>query len=277
MKKSGCCYCDNKIDGFGVLAFRTELSQIIVFKDQSHEGRMIVAYDKGHVAELKDLEENELNAFMKDVTDIAKCIQKVFNPDRIDYGTFSDELGHLHVHLVPKYKGGFEWNVPYQMNTGNYVSVQECEKIGIQIKKEYDRILLDRKINERIAFVKNQPLESLPTGKYVIDDDSYYMVQEYMSKDEENCKLEAHKKYVDVQMIVSGKEIIKTCALDGLKEKTPYNDEKDVAFYFSNANLKENHLMDGDYMILYPEDAHMPGMKDDISSTVRKVVIKVRI
>ena len=139
MKKDGCPYCQQGefLAKFGYLAFETETSEVIVFKDQSHPGRAIVAYKKDHVAEIQDLSDEERNAFMKDVSDVAKAIQKAYNPDRINYGAYGDTLGHLHFHIVPKYKDEFEWGGTFQMNTGNLVDEAKCEEVAKQIKKYY--------------------------------------------------------------------------------------------------------------------------------------------
>ena len=139
MKKDNCPYCQQGefLAKFGYLAFETETSEVIVFKDQSHPGRAIVAYKKDHVAEIQDLSDEERNAFMKDVSDVAKAIQKAYNPDRINYGAYGDTLGHLHFHIVPKYKNEFEWGGTFQMNTGNLVDEAKCEEVAKQIKKYY--------------------------------------------------------------------------------------------------------------------------------------------
>ena len=139
MKKDGCPYCQKGefLEKFGRLAFETETSEVIVFKDQHHKGRAIVAYKKDHVAEIQDLNDQERNAFMKDVSDAAKAIQKAYNPDRINYGAYGDTLGHLHIHLVPKYKDGFEWGGTFVMNTNEYASDEEINKVVEDLKKNY--------------------------------------------------------------------------------------------------------------------------------------------
>ncbi len=141
MKVETCPYCSRgeALSKFGYLAFKTEYSLVIVFKDQSHKGRMIVAYRKDHVAELTDLSEEERNHFMDDVCKVASAIRKAYNPDRINYGAYGDTLGHLHIHLVPKYKDGFEWNSTFAMNNGNLISDEECELIGKKIKENFDK------------------------------------------------------------------------------------------------------------------------------------------
>lgn len=140
MKKENCPYCNygEPFAKFGYLAFETETSEVIVFKDQTHKGRMIVAYKKDHVAEIKDLNENERNAFMKDVCDVANAIQKAYNPDRINYGAYGDTLGHLHIHLCPKYENEFEWGSTFTMNTGNLVSEEVCKEVAKKIIENYE-------------------------------------------------------------------------------------------------------------------------------------------
>lgn len=140
MKKENCpyCYYGEALAKFGYLAFETETSAVIVFKDQSHPGRMIVAYKDHHVAEIQDLNDEKRNAFMKDVSDVAKAIQKAYNPDRINYGAYGDTLGHLHIHLVPKYKDEFEWGGTFVMNTGNYASEEEILSVAKKIIENFE-------------------------------------------------------------------------------------------------------------------------------------------
>lgn len=143
MKRNDCSYCTKGelLSAFGYLAFETETSEVIVFKEQSKPGRMIVAYKKDHVAEIKDLPVEERNAFIQDVCDVAQCIENIYHPDRINYGGYGDVLGHLHIHLVPKYIGGDEWGGTFTMNSHKHdISDEECKVIADKIKAEYDKL-----------------------------------------------------------------------------------------------------------------------------------------
>ena len=141
MKKDGCPYCHQGefLAKFGVLAFETETSEVIVFKDQTNKGRAIVAYKKDHVAEIKDLSDAERNAFMKDVADVAEAIDKAYHPYRINYGAFGDTLGHLHFHIVPKYEGGDCFGGMFVMNHGadSYASDAEIQEVIKNIKNNF--------------------------------------------------------------------------------------------------------------------------------------------
>lgn len=91
------------------------VSEVFLFKEQSHNGRCNVVY-KDHGAELHELSDEQRNAFMADVAKVAKAIQKVSNPVKINYGAYADKLSHLHMHLVPKYTDGFGFGGVFEMN-----------------------------------------------------------------------------------------------------------------------------------------------------------------
>ncbi len=140
---------------------------------------------------------------------------------------------------------------------------------------------LSRKINSAIEYVKNQKLNIIPVGKYTIDDDSYFTLQEYETKDESLCKFESHKQFVDVHLIINGEEKINVCSLDLLTIETPYDDNNDTIIWgsskFAKHKCAEVILNCGSYVVLYPDNAHMPAVKVNGASKIRKVVIKVKI
>ena len=49
---------------------------------------------------------------------VAKALHKAFHPDKINYGAYGDTGHHLHFHLVPKYRDGYEWGGVFAMNPG---------------------------------------------------------------------------------------------------------------------------------------------------------------
>ena len=119
MKDANCGYCmrDEHLDAFGIFICELKVSSLILFREQSHPGRCIVAY-KDHVSEIVDISAEERAAFMEDVNRAANAIHAAFHPDKVNYGAYGDTGCHLHVHLVPKYRDGFEWGGVFQMNPG---------------------------------------------------------------------------------------------------------------------------------------------------------------
>lgn len=127
-------------------------------------------------------------------------------------------------------------------------------------------------------FIKKAVKENLPVGKYEIDGKEVYAsVQEYNSKLDADAKNEGHRNYIDVQYVVSGKEIIEVCDINSIQIKTEYNAEKDVEFYFNAENPTTCVLAKGEYAILFPHDVHRPGLAINGEQVpVKKIVVKVR-
>jgi len=138
-------------------------------------------------------------------------------------------------------------------------------------------VTLEERVNSAIEFVSKIDLISLDIGKYKIDDYSYYMVQEYSTRDREYCKLESHKEYVDVQWIVSGQEEIDVVSLYGLNKSEDYDSERDVIFWEKPSRMQRVVLGKNSYVVLYPEDAHMPCISVNGCKLIKKVVIKIKI
>lgn len=122
------------LDKFGIFICDLEVSSLILFKEQSKPGRVIVAY-KDHVSEIVNISEEERNLFMADVTRAAKALHAAFKPNKVNYGAYGDTGCHLHMHLVPKYEGGDEWGGIFQMNPGKvYLTDAEYAEMIEKIK-----------------------------------------------------------------------------------------------------------------------------------------------
>ena len=137
MKDPKCGYCmgGEILAGFGIKICDLQVSQLILFKEQSHPGRVIVAY-KDHVSELVDISDEERDLFFADVARAAKALHAAFHPDKINYGAYGDGGCHLHFHLVPKYRDSFEWGTVFQMNPGQTYLTEEEYALMIQRIKD---------------------------------------------------------------------------------------------------------------------------------------------
>lgn len=136
---------------------------------------------------------------------------------------------------------------------------------------------MEKKLERALEIIEDLDWETIECGNYVVDDDIYYMVQEYETKYPHEAHYEAHQKYVDIQYIVKGIERMEFADAAKLQVDEAYNPDKDVEF------LKEPKVIDafiveaGDYRIFYPEDAHRPGLCVDKPSKVKKILAKIRI
>ena len=125
-----CLYCTNAFQNLMIEIGHLRVSRVFLFKEQTYHGRCLVAYD-GHVNDLNELNDQQRNDFMADVAQVTRAMQKAFNPEKINYGAYSDKLSHLHFHLAPKYVDGPDYGGVFQMNPGK-VYLSEAEYARIQ-------------------------------------------------------------------------------------------------------------------------------------------------
>jgi ATP adenylyltransferase len=133
---SECLYCQHLplLDELMIKIGDLEVSQLFLFKEQSHPGRCNVVYNK-HGVDFQQLSDEERNAFMSDVARVGKAIDKAFSPTKINYGAYADTISHLHVHIVPKYQGEFEFGGVFEMNPKKtYLSDEEYAETIEKIK-----------------------------------------------------------------------------------------------------------------------------------------------
>lgn len=131
INENTCFYCekDQRLDDLMIEVCKLSVSTVYLFREQTYKGRCVVAYN-GHVNELFELEEKELQLFMKDVTKAAAAIKKAFSVNKINYGAYSDKLPHLHFHVVPKYEDGNTWGETFEMNPQKtYLNDEEYRQI----------------------------------------------------------------------------------------------------------------------------------------------------
>ena len=134
---------------------------------------------------------------------------------------------------------------------------------------------LGHRFEKALKFIAQEDLMSLEIGRTDIEDDMlFYIVSEYRTKDIKLCKLEGHKKFIDIQYVFCGDEMIGYTPIDNHKTMEKYNSNFDVQFYTGDVSLL--HLNQGIFSIFYPDDLHMPGIKGN-SNTVKKIVFMVRI
>jgi len=135
-------------------------------------------------------------------------------------------------------------------------------------------VTLHPRFKAAFDFLKTTDLLALPEGRFEIDGSNLFaLTQGYQTKPVADGKLEAHRKYIDIQVVVSGEEYIGYAPLSGQAPVDPFNTEKDIGFYHGDANLIK--LIAGMFAIFYPTDAHLPCRQIQGPCAVKKIVIKV--
>jgi biofilm protein TabA len=134
------------------------------------------------------------------------------------------------------------------------------------------------KLTRGLELLNDKTLGQKPDGRYQSEgDEIYYIVQRYATRPVEQGKLEAHRKYIDIQFVASGQECFGYAPLKGLKEKTPYDDEKDVAFFDVPKDIAMTKLTAGMFAVFFPQDVHMPCLQVAGQENVTKIVVKVKV
>lgn len=129
-------------------------------------------------------------------------------------------------------------------------------------------------------FLRQHVGGDLTAGRHEIDGDRMFaMVSRYETRDPAIFHPEAHRRYLDVQYLVSGRETIYWSPLDEVGEPTQdYDDVKDIIFYRRNDRGRPIELSGGHFAVFLPEDAHQPGCHVGGAATeVHKIVVKVRV
>lgn len=129
--------------------------------------------------------------------------------------------------------------------------------------------------DQAFNFLKSANLKNLPLGKQELEGEHVFVtVQQYFGKEKPDALYESHKKYIDIQYVIDGEELIGLTTIDKVKVKEPYNEEKDISFYDFDG---------GDYLkatpekffIFFPEDVHRPSIAAGDSILIKKIVVKI--
>ena len=130
-----------------------------------------------------------------------------------------------------------------------------------------------------LEYIENTDLGELEVGKHMIDGENLFVnIVDSNMKTPEEARLEVHDVYIDIQVPLSGEEIIGVVPSDELTEITKEYDPKGDAFLaklpaaYTPVRMKPNSVC-----ILFPEDGHAPCMDADKKDHVRKLIAKVRV
>ncbi len=128
---------------------------------------------------------------------------------------------------------------------------------------------------QALSYLADTDLASMAPDRYDIDGDNLYvMVQEYDSKPKTEGFWEAHRAYADVQLVVSGAEHMGYAPTDSL-QAGDYDKALDFVKLAGDGLFLP--MTTGQFIVLWPQDAHMPGMAIDAPTAVKKAVFKVKL
>jgi YhcH/YjgK/YiaL family protein len=139
------------------------------------------------------------------------------------------------------------------------------------------QVFMTHALKKAIDFLRRLDIDGLTDGKVEIDgEDVFAIVQRYETVVMDIPKFEYHKKYIDIQYILSGEEVIGWAPSAQMTITGTYDVEKDICFgTVSKGQITPVYLQAGQLAVLFPEDGHAPRLAVNAPSCVLKIVIKV--
>lgn len=130
-------------------------------------------------------------------------------------------------------------------------------------------------IERGLRFLESSDFSEMPVGRQELGDGVYVMVMDYLTIPREKKHFEAHQNYIDIHYVATGAEAIEYAKVEALHVVEEYDPAKDVAFLEGPGSFVTEQP--GTFMILFPDDAHIPGCPAGSPDAVRKVVVKVPV
>ncbi|MEI7880473.1 MAG: YhcH/YjgK/YiaL family protein [bacterium] len=135
---------------------------------------------------------------------------------------------------------------------------------------------IDQRIQLAFEYLAGKDFTGVAPGRYDIDGDNVFaLVQQYQTKPREKGLWEAHQRYIDVQFVASGVEVMGYAPISQCTVTQPYSLEKDCGFFSGSGDFVT--VRAGMFTVFFPEDVHMPCLISEAPVQVYKVVVKVKV
>ena len=135
---------------------------------------------------------------------------------------------------------------------------------------------LGETFKEAFKFITENQFEKTAPGRYPLSGSMFYLVQNYESKPVSEGLFEAHRKFIDLQYVVSGSERHDFAHISFMKQRDAYNDEKDLTVFDGKGSGLT--MEKGFFAIYFPEDVHMPNIRlNSEPEEMIKVIVKIPV
>ena len=129
--------------------------------------------------------------------------------------------------------------------------------------------------DKAFAYLKNTDLKTLSNGRHVIDSDNVYaIVTEAPTKDYDKTAFESHRKYIDLQYVITGEEKMAKTPVTSVVVNKPYDEKADIAYYTGEGKIYT--VPAKTFMLFFPGEAHRPNITPGGNKVVKKIVIKIK-
>lgn len=134
-------------------------------------------------------------------------------------------------------------------------------------------------IARALDYLRSNDLAAMAAGRYQ-DPATGWVVQvlDLQTSPYHSNFPEAHRRYLDVQFLVAGSELIgvSTAPAD-LRVQQPYDEERDIVFYQDAPHESQLLMQPGNFAVFYPQDIHRPNGMLEAPQAIRKVVVKIPV
>ena len=151
---------------------------------------------------------------------------------------------------------------------------------NINVKENWD--IYPQAIKSALSFFRDtEGLDTHVPGYFDLDGDRVRLqILDVMTKARDEKRAEVHRCYIDVQLLLKGREhMVYFTDLGNRETDEDCLEESDTLFYKNGTYKDENHIemQIGSYAVLCPWDAHVPAVQSEEAMVIRKVVLKIRM
>ena len=127
-----------------------------------------------------------------------------------------------------------------------------------------------------LQLLRDTDFSALTETRYEVEgEDLFFFLQDYETRPV-NDTPEAHRKYADIQFVLSGREKFDVAPLQDMTEEVEAHPDRDLLLYHGPASA--SFVLEGDkFVVAFPGDAHAPCIAVDAPEQVHKVVVKVKL
>lgn len=127
-------------------------------------------------------------------------------------------------------------------------------------------------------FIDRFDIDTVPDGTYQLlpEGEVFAMVQTNITRPDQECRFETHRKYIDLQYIAQGKEKMGISTPDAVTVVEPYSGDIELYAPDGVENARYADGLPGMYFVFFPDEPHRPSMAvDSVGAPVKKIVVKV--
>jgi biofilm protein TabA len=144
--------------------------------------------------------------------------------------------------------------------------------------KDWQKLKGAKGLEAGFRFLEGPDLAALPLGRHDIDGDVVYaLLQRATTRPPVDGRFESHDRYIDIQFLIEGDEVIGLAPAATLQVATPYDAGKDITFYANPPQFEQVPLKPGQFAVFFPADGHMPLCSVGPPMEIHKAVVKVKL